>query len=270
MIGAQERWEELARVGEDAFGLRRAGVTFLPKNEEQLAKYEVWAREFGAAAGTKMLGAAQVAAMLPDAINPWGGAMHTPDDMVAEPFEAVPAIARAAVLAGAIVREGCAVRGLVRAGGAVSGVVTEAGEVKTRLVLVAAGSWSSLFLRREGVSIPQLSVRSNVLATAPMPSFFEGAAGEDAMSFRRRKDGGYTMASLGVNHLWVGPDALRHVPHYRQLIVGGDFGMSYRPPAPKDWPDGLLTKRRWGRAGATPFDRTRGLAPQPSDTAPAR
>ncbi len=267
VIEAQERWEELAKVCKDDFGLRRAGVTFLPKNEEQLAKYEVWAREFGAAAGTKMLGAAQVAAMLPDAINPWGGAMHTPDDMVAEPSEAVPAIARAAVLAGATIREGCAVRGLLRAGGAVSGVVTEAGEVKTRLVLVAAGSWSSLFLRREGVSIPQLSVRSNVLATAPMPSFFEGAAGEDAMSFRRRKDGGYTMASLGVNHLWVGPDALRHVPHYRQLIVGGDFGMSYRPPAPKDWPDGLLTKRRWRLDEETPFERMRVLDPQPSDKA---
>ena len=266
VIEAQARWEELAAECDD-FGLRRAGVTFLPKSAAQLAKYEAWQREFGAAAGTVMLSRAEVAALLPDAQDPWGGAMHTPSDMVAEPFEAVPAIARAAVRAGAMIREGCAVRGLLRASGAVSGVATEAGEVKTKLVLVAAGAWSALFLRREGVSLPQLSVRSNVLATAPMPSFFDGAAGEDAMSFRRRKDGGYTMASLGVNHLWVGPDALRHLPHYRQLIMGGDFGMSYRPPAPKDWPDGLLTKRRWRLDEETPFERMRVLDPAPSDTA---
>ncbi|MCV2893976.1 NAD(P)/FAD-dependent oxidoreductase [Lentibacter sp. XHP0401] len=267
VIEAQERWEELAAVCRDDFGLRRAGVTFLPKDEAQLEKYEAWARDFGEASGTVMLGHAQVAAMLPDAVNPWGGAMHTASDMVAEPFEAVPAIARAAVAAGAVIREGCAVRGLERAGGAVSGVVTEAGAVKTKLVLVAAGAWSSLFLRREGVSIPQLSVRSNVLATAPMPLFFDGAAGEDAMSFRRRKDGGYTMASLGVNHLWVGPDAVRNLPHYRQLIWGGDFGMSYRLPAAKDWPDGLRTKRRWALDEETPFERMRVLDPRPSDAA---
>ena len=267
VIEAQERWEELAAVCKDDFGLKRPGVTFLPKNEAQLGKYEAWAKEFGRAAGTQMLSRAQVAALLPDAQNPWGGAMHTPDDMVAEPFEAVPALARAAVAAGVSIREGCAVRGLLREAGAVSGVVTEAGDLKTKLVLVAAGAWSSLFLRREGVSIPQLSVRSNVLATEAMPSFFEGAAGEDAMSFRRRKDGGYTMASLGVNHLWVGPDALRHVPHYRQLIVGGDFGMSYRPPAPRDWPDGFLTKRRWRLDEETPFERMRVLDPAPSDAA---
>ena len=267
VLESQTLWEELAQDCDTDIGVKRCGVTFLPESEKQLADYEAWQAEFGAMAGTEMLSSAQVKAMFPDAVNPWRAAMHTRDDMVAEPFVAVPAIARAAVKLGAIIREGCAVRGLERAGGAVSGVVTEAGTVKTKLVLVAAGAWSSLFLRREGISIPQLSVRSNVMATKPMPSFFDGAAGEDNMAFRRRADGGYTMASLGFNELWIGPDAFRALPYYRQLLIGGSFPIKPRFGTPKGWPDGWTTKRSWSLDEVTPFEKMRVLDPEPNHAA---
>ncbi|MBU2982040.1 FAD-binding oxidoreductase [Lentibacter algarum] len=267
VIEAQQLWEELAEECDTDIGVKRAGVTFLPESEKQLADYEAWQRDFGAVAGTEMLSAVQVRAMFPDAINPWRGAMHTSDDMVAEPFVAVPAIACAAVKLGAVIREGCAVRGLERAGGAVSGVVTEAGAVKTSRVLVAAGAWSSLFLRREGLSIPQLSVRSNVMHTKPMPNFFDGAAGEDNMAFRRRADGGYTMASLGFNELWIGPDAFRALPYYRQLLLGGSFPIKPRFGAPKGWPDSWTTKRNWKLDEESPFERLRVLDPEPNHAA---
>ncbi|MFP3656588.1 D-amino-acid oxidase, partial [Burkholderia sp. SIMBA_052] len=70
--------------------------------------------------------------------------------------------------------------------------------------------WSSLFLRKHGVSIPQLSVRATVAATEPLPEFHAGAAIEKDIAFRRRQDGGYTLAPGGSNLLFVGPDAFRN------------------------------------------------------------
>ncbi|RFP89773.1 FAD-binding oxidoreductase [Rhodobacteraceae bacterium 63075] len=264
VIEAQRLWGELQADCEEDFGLRTCGVTFLPETDEDVAGYEAWQAEFGAQAGSVMLPAAALRKMFPDAEPPWRGALHTASDMVAEPFEAVPAIARAAVRAGAVIREGCAARGLETEGGAVCGVITEDGTVKTGRVLVAGGAWSSLFLRRHGVSIPQLSVRSNVLHTEPMESFHDGAAGEAGMSFRRRSDGGYTMASLGFNELYVGPDAFRALPHYRQVLWSGAFPVRPRFFGPRDYPDHWGTKRRWAMDAQSPFERMRVLDPEPN------
>lgn len=264
VIEAQRLWRELEAASEVGFGLKSCGVTFLPESDKELAGYEAWQAEFGAAAGTVMLSAAELRAMFPDADPPWTGAMHTPSDMVAEPFEAVPAIARAAVRAGALIREGCAARGLETEAGGVSGILTEDGLVKTSRVLVAGGAWSSLFLRRHGASIPQLSVRSNVMHTAPMPDFHQGAAGEAGMSFRRRGDGGYTMASLGFNELYIGPDAFRALPHYRQVLWSGAFPVKPRALGPRHYPDHWRTDRRWAMDAQSPFERMRVLDPEPN------
>ena len=64
--------------------------------------------------------------------------------------------------------EDCAVRRLDIAAGRVAGVVTEQGRIACDQVVVAGGAWSSLFLRAEGVSIPQLSVLASVAQTEPM------------------------------------------------------------------------------------------------------
>lgn len=262
MLEARKLWQDLAEDCED-FGLRRCGITYLAQSERQVAEYEAWHEEHGAAAGTQMLSSGALAAMFPEASEGWPGGMCAKEDMCAEPFEAVPAIARAAARHGALIREGCAVRGLERQGGAVSAVVTEAGTVRSKRVLVAAGAWSSLFLRREGVSIPQLSVRANVMQIAGMEGFHEGAAGESNLAFRRRKDGSHTMASLGFHELWVGPDAFRALPHYRQILRGGSFGVKLRAFGPSGYPDGWATARRWRDDEVSPFEKMRVLDPEP-------
>ena len=122
---------------------------------------------------------------------------------------ALPAIARAAVRVGVIIVENCAVRTLDIAAGRVTGVVTEHGRIQAPEVVLAGGAWSQLFLRRHGLSIPQLSVRATVAATAPLPQVFEGGAVDDKLSFRLRDDGSYTLGVSGFHELFVGPDAFR-------------------------------------------------------------
>ena len=68
----------------------------------------------------------------------------------AEPFQAVPAIARAAQRLGVKIIENCAVRSVEKQAGAVNGVHTELGFVRAGKVVCAGGAWSSTFLEAAG------------------------------------------------------------------------------------------------------------------------
>src|SRR5690606_41438197 len=55
---------------------------------------------------------------------------------------------------------------------------SERGYIATSSVLLAGGAWSSLFLKKHGITIPQLAVKATVAATQPLPEFHAGAAAE--------------------------------------------------------------------------------------------
>ncbi|TGR72825.1 FAD-dependent oxidoreductase, partial [Mesorhizobium sp. M1C.F.Ca.ET.193.01.1.1] len=94
-----------------------------------------------------------------------------------------------------------------------------------------------LFLARHGVSIPQLSVRVTVAATEPLPEIYAGAAADDHIAFRRRQDGGYTLAGGGSHLLYLGPDAFRHATKYIPALRNDPLGARYFPYAPSGYPD---------------------------------
>ena len=75
------------------------------------------------------------------------------------------------------------------------------------------------------------------------------------------------MASLGFNELWIGPDAFRALPYYRQLLLGGTFPIKPRFGTPKGWPDSWTTPRRWRLDEESPFERLRVLDPEPNHAA---
>ena len=122
---------------------------------------------------------------------------------------AVPAMARAARRAGAAILTGCAVRGLDLVGGRVAGVVTERGRIACGAVILAAGAWSRLFLGNHGVDFPQLKIRGSVLRTEPMEGLPDEAVGASDFAFRKRLDGGYTVAHRGGSVAEVVPDTFR-------------------------------------------------------------
>ena len=226
------------------------------------------ARENGV--DSRVLNGNEVAQMFPGASRGYLGALHTPSDFRAEPWVAVPRLARAAVRAGAVLIENCAVRGLDQAGGHLSGVITEAGIVHADQVLVAGGAWSSLLLRRHGVNIPQISVKATVAATDPVASVHEGGAADHTLAFRRRVDGGYTLAPEGFHELYIGPDGVRGLPKYLRPLMNDPFSRHYLPVAPKGFPDGWLTPRRWALDAPSPFEAMRVLDPRPNTRRAAR
>ncbi len=264
VIEASGHWRQLAEECGEDIGLTQTGVTYLAESDREMARFENFMKIAAAhQIDTRLLNSQETASLIKGMSRSFKGAMTTPSDMRAEPWVAVPALARLAARKGVKIVENCAARTLELSAGRVSGVWTEAGRIDTSSVLLAGGAWSSLFLRRHGVSIPQLSVRSTVAATEPMPEVHAGAAAEEHVAFRRRQDGGYTLAPGGSHLLYVGPDAFRHATKYLPALMASPFGTRYSPAAPRDYPDSWSTQRHWQPDSQSPFERMRILSPAP-------
>ncbi len=264
-LEAQELWKALDTDTHGRLGLRQIGVTYLARTDSDMEGYQRWldiAAPFNVS--SHLSDRAAMRELMGEPNAPWVGALHTPTDMKAEPWIAVPELARLAESDGARIIEGCAVRTLDRAAGRVTGVVTELGRIRAEQVVLAGGAWSSLFLRRHGVDIPQLSVRSTVLATGPLPQVLATGAVDDRMAMRPREDGGYTLAPSAYGELFLGPDALRHVRRYLPLAMTGEFDVHLRRPAPRGYPDAISTPRQWSAGEQSPFERMRVLNPAPN------
>jgi len=265
VIEACRLWKQLSKECGEDIGLAQTGVTYLANSANEMADFD----DFMTIAArhdvdTRLLSSAETAALIPGMARKFHGAMTTPSDMRAEPWLAVPALARLAARKGATIVENCAARSLDISAGRISGVWTETGLIETSSVLVAGGAWSSLLLRLHGVSIPQLSVRSTVAATEPMPEVHAGAAVDSEVAFRRRQDGGYTLAPGSGSALYVGPDAFRHAVKYLPALLDNPFGLRYLPAAPSRFPDAWSKRRTWTADETSPFERMRILNPAPS------
>lgn len=265
MIDSNRIWRGFDAPLRDEIGLRKTGTLYLANDSAQMARHEAWMVHARAHdLDSRLLSGAEVAAMLPESAHKWAGGLWTASDLRAEPWAAVPALARAAARDGVHFVEHCAARGLERAMGAISGVITEQGTIACEMVVLAGGAWSSLFLRRHGVNIPQLSVRSTVAATTPLPDVYGGGAVDDRFAFRRRIDGGYSLAPEGLQEIYLGPDAFRALRHYLSQLKSNPFGTVFHPMAPRGFPDAWSTPRRWRMDQPSPFEAMRILNPPPN------
>ena len=260
VIESLRLWGEMNHAVEAETGFRSCGIMYLGDSREALDGLGSWldvAREYQL--DTRMIDAAEVARLLPGSAKPWAGALYTPSDGKAEPQLAVPAIAQAARRLGAKIFTGCAVRGVERAAGRVAGVVTEKGRIACQSVVVAGGAWSRLFCGNLGIDLPQLKVLGSVMRTERLEGGPEISASGGLFGYRKRMDGGYTVATLGVRTIDLVPDSFRllrdylpaarlHWPKLR-FRLGRHFAEEWR------------MKRRWSLDEPTPFEAVRVLDP---------
>ena len=265
MVEANRLWQQLAAETNVDIGLTQGGVTYLAETDADMERYTAWLPHAQAnGVDSSLLSDAAVQTLIPGMTRQYKGAMHTRTDMKAEPWVAVPALAGIAARAGATIVEGCAVRALDLSAGRISGVVTEQGRIAAPEVVLAGGAWSALFLRRHGVALPQLSVRATVAALDAAPMAYGGGAVDRRIAFRPRADGGYSVAAGGFHELFVGPDAFRALPKFLTQLRADPFGTRFLPKAPKGFPDGWGTPRRWSEDAVSPFERQRVLNPAPN------
>jgi len=265
MMESLRLWKSLSQEFGEALGFRQEGVLYLAKTEREIANFETWlaeAKPYGV--DSHMMTGGAVAEKLKGSSKAWIGGLHTPSDARGEPWTAVPLLATGAQARGAVILENCAVRRLDVQAGRVAGVFTEQGRIACDQVVVAGGAWSALFLRAEGVEIPQLAVLASVAATEPMAEIFPGNACDDDFAFRRRQDGGYSIAPGSGHDFWIGPDAFRNLRTYLPVLKKDFRSTGFRPAAPKGFPDAWGTKRRWGGDETSPFEGIRVLNPAPN------
>lgn len=264
MLTARRLWQGLEQELGDVLGLATCGVSYLARDEATLDRYADWlavAQRHGL--DSRILDRADLARAMPHKAG-WAGALQTPSDMRAEPATAVPAIAWLAAAEGVAIREHCAVRAIDTRAGRTSGVVTEDGPIRAERVLLAGGAWSGLFAANAGLHLPQLSVRATVAATEALPEIWPGAAADPGFAFRRRADGGYTLAPGTGHDFWIGPSALRHLRAYLPMIRRDLLQTRLQAAAPPGYPDNWRTPRRWRADQPSPFEAMRVLDPPPN------
>jgi len=269
IIESLKIWPTLEAELQADIGWKQAGVTYVGTTEAHMARFEKWlgfAKPYQL--DSRMLSPKETDDLLGTSGERYLGALHTPSDGRAEPAKTVPAMARAVERLGGRIIETCAVRTLDIEAGRVTGVMTEHGRIAASSVLCAAGAWSSLFNRNLGITLPQLRVRSSVLRTVPAPLITESAAWVDAFAFRRRQDGGYTVAGHGGSSFEIVPDAFRFFrPFFRALMMSRkDLRLRFSSEFFRQ----LAVAKRWGPDDVTPFELTRVLDPAPDNTALAR
>src|SRR5579862_96587 len=261
VIESLRLWQGMnERVGAET-GFRTCGIMYLGETAEELARLESWldyAREYQL--DTRVVDGAEVARLLPGSAKPWAGALYTPSDGKAEPQMAAPAIAAAARRHGAAILTGCAARGVETAGGRVAAVVTEKGRIACGSVVLAGGAWSRLFCGNLGIELPQLKVLGSVMRTAPLDGGPEISASGGLFGCRKRMDGGYTVATLGVRTIDLVPDNFRLLPQY--LPAARLHWKKLRFRVGRRFLEEWRTKRKWALDEATPFEAVRTLDPE--------
>ncbi|MCW3475384.1 NAD(P)/FAD-dependent oxidoreductase [Limobrevibacterium gyesilva] len=255
-------WRRMNDITGAETGFRQAGIVYLCETRAEVEKYEEWlehARPFQL--DSRLLAPGEIDRVLPGSAVPWAGALHTPSDGRAEPTKAAPAIAEAARRLGATILTGCAVRGVETKAGHISGVVTETGRIDCDSVVLAGGAWSRLFCGNMNLHLPQLKVLGSVLRTQPLDGAPETTAGGGNFAFRKRLDGGYTVARRNASTSDITPDSFRlffdFLPNLRtswrelRLRIGSRFLEEWRIP------------RSWSLDQTTPFEQVRVLDPMP-------
>ena len=140
-------------------------------------------------------------------------------------------------------------------------MVTEKGRIACDSVVLAGGAWSRLFCGNAGIDLPQLKVLGSVFRTAPLDGGPEVTASGSVFAFRKRLDGGYTIARRNANIADITPDSFRLLLQYLPTLKQnyGEIRMRFGRRFLEEW----RTQRHWSLDETTPFEAVRVLDPAP-------
>jgi glycine/D-amino acid oxidase-like deaminating enzyme len=260
---ALDKWRGMnSRVGAET-GFRQCGILYMSETDAQFAEREAWHRTVAVPHKLKsrLVTSKDVAHLAPGSLRTWRGGLFTAEDGRAEPFIAVPAMARALQARGGMIFTNCAARGIETAAGRVSALVTEKGTITTDTVVVAGGYWTRRFLGNAGIKFPQAGVINSVMRTAVRDVGFKHTVSGGKYTVRRRLDGGYTISHNHMSVAELTPAHFRQYMKFRPLMkldrdgIKVKFGLRYFREA--------IMRKRWRLDEKSPFERLRVLDPKP-------
>ncbi|MBI4337697.1 MAG: FAD-binding oxidoreductase [Chloroflexi bacterium] len=262
VMACQELWPQFPKELAADFEWVQGGSLHLAQDSRELEGLEVITREDRAQGlDTRMLTRQEVKKLVPALEGQWAGGRYSPRDGHADPLKATTAFARAAQEHGAKVYTHCAAEGIELAGGAVSSVVTERGEIKTPVVVCAAGAWSPKVARLAGLDLPMRVVRATRAATNPAPLVTKLAFNSSTINLRQAVDGRFILGGGVISDYDITLESLRHLrmflPSYLKnwrhirLHVGTALLRDVGRAAP------------WSEARRHPFAHTVNVEPRP-------
>ncbi len=251
-----------AKVGAET-GYRQSGIIYLAETDAEFATKEKWHADNMKAYGldTRLVSGVEADRLQPGSTRKWKGALYTSADGRAEPFLAVPAMARYAQKLGVKIIQNCAVRGLETSAGKITSVVTEKGAVACAQVVLAGGAWSRRFLHNLGIEFPQLSVVNSVMRTEALDAGVEKACSGGKFAFRKRLDGGFTITHRHMSVADITPDSFRLFFRFLPALKLDWSGLRLR--LGQGFIDEARLKRRWKLDERSPFEEMRMLDPEP-------
>jgi glycine/D-amino acid oxidase-like deaminating enzyme len=263
IVQSLQLWRDMNRLTEADTGFRECGVLYVGEGESDETRFAAWAemaQPFDI--GTRIVRGAELSALMPGASRPYNCGLYVPTDGCAEPQRAAPAIARAAQRKGAIILAHCAVRGIERSGGRTAAVITERGRIACDAAILAGGAWSSLFCASLDIRLPQLKVLSSVMRTAPVAEGPDTCTYMDEVGYRKRRDGGYTIARGAGYVAPLVPDSLRYLREFLPAIRKERDSLRLRVNAQSLRE--FRAPRSWPLDRPSPFEAMRVLDPAPN------
>lgn len=241
----------------------QAGGMYLADDEEDfesLRRQAVVMGELGM--DVRALTRVEVEAMIPEIAGSWVGAYYNRNNGHADPVKTTTAFARAAQELGVKIYTGCAVEGIEVINGAVSSILTERGEIRTSVVVCAAGAWSSKVGRMVGLHLPQRKVRATVARTHPVPAFTRTNVWGGGVAVRQRNDGSLIIAGDGAADHDVTLESFRHMRMFLPVYLRDRRGIRLHVGAEllKD----VARSMPWSASKHHPFAHTVGVEPKPN------
>ncbi|MFC7764984.1 NAD(P)/FAD-dependent oxidoreductase [Leucobacter soli] len=191
MRHAADRWRTLAERYGQRLGWTAGGHLSVARDEESLDRVASWGG-IAERIGTRfeVLRGRAAAERFPWLAPGIVGIGWTPDDGHVDPAPAMRTIAELAREVGVEIVEGAEVDRLELAGGRIEGVAVGERTVRSPLVVLAAGVWSSRLLRRAGIGLPLHVGRSTLSVTRPVAPLTRSSVWDvTGAGFRQSSDG---------------------------------------------------------------------------------
>src|SRR5262249_60937601 len=115
-----------------------------------------------------------------------------------------------------------------------------------------------------GVALPQLKLLASVMRTGPVEGAPARAAGADNFAFRKRLDGGYSIARRNANVAGLTPDSFRLFFDFLPALIAQWHELRLRVGGSRFLKEGREPQRR----GAPPSTPVRAGHPHPSPPPP--
>ena len=128
-------------------------------------------------------------------------------------------------------------------------------------MVLAGGAWSRRFLHNLDIAFPQLTVVNSVMRTEALDAGVEKSCSGGKFAFRKREDGGYTIAHRHFSVADIMPDSFRQFFQFLPALKMDWSGVRLR--LGKRFLDEARLKRRWKLDERSPFEEVRMLDPEP-------